>query len=190
VLINRGDGSFEARRDYPAGLQAFSVAVGDLNGDRKPDLAIGHFGEEDAGESTGTTVSVILNGGAGNFQIKRDYRTGRNPRSVAIGDLNGDHKPDLATANFGPDTVSVLINRGDGSFRAKLDYPAARGGAGSVAIGDLNEDRKPDLVIANLCCTVSCCSTGETAASSPSANTQRAARLGSATSTATVSRTW
>jgi hypothetical protein len=75
--------------------------------------------------------------------------------SVAIGDLNGDRRPDLATANYEPDTVSVLINRGDGSFRAKRDYRTAKGGAGSVVTGDLNGDRKPDLVIANPCCTVS-----------------------------------
>jgi hypothetical protein len=155
VLHNRGDGSFEAGGDYGAGVEALSVAIGDLNGDRRPDLAIGHFGLEDAGETPGTTVSVLLNWGDGSFQAKRDYRTGRNPVSVAIGDLNGDRRPDLATANYEPDTVSVLINRGDGSFRAKRDYRTARGGAGSVASGDLNGDRKPDLVIANLCCTVS-----------------------------------
>jgi hypothetical protein len=145
VLLNRGDGSFEAKRDYRAGPQAFSVAVGDLDGDRAPDLAIGHFGEEDAGETTGRTVSVLLNRGDGSFKAKRDYRTGINPRSVAIGDLNGDRKPDLATANFDASTVSVLINRGDGSFRVKRDYRAGRGGANSVAIADLNGDRKPDV---------------------------------------------
>ena len=36
--------------------------------------------------------------------------------SVAIGDLNGDRKPDLVTANADGPTVSVLLNRGDGSF--------------------------------------------------------------------------
>jgi hypothetical protein len=155
VLLNGGGGSFDASREYRAGLEAFSVAIGDLNGDRRPDLAIGHFGLEDAGETPGRTVSVLLNEGDGSFLAKRDYRTGTNPRSVAIADLNGDRKPDLATANFAPDTVSVLINRGDGSFHARRDYRTARGGAGSVASGDLNGDREPDLVIANLCCRVS-----------------------------------
>ena len=68
--------------------------------------------------------------------------------SVAIGDLNGDGKPDLATANGTTNTVSVLLNRGDGSFRAKLDYSTGHG-PGSVAIGDLNGDGKPDLATAN-----------------------------------------
>jgi hypothetical protein len=65
-----------------------------------------------------------------------------------IGDLNGDRKPDIATANGNnANTVSVLANRGDGSFAPKLDYRAA--GGYSLAIGDLNGDGRLDLVTAN-----------------------------------------
>jgi hypothetical protein len=61
------------------------------------------------------TVSVLLNTGDGSFGGKRDYRTGRSPASIAIADLNGDGKPDVATANE-RGTVSVLLGRGDGGF--------------------------------------------------------------------------
>ena len=48
--------------------------------------------------------------GSGSFQGKRDYATGSGPISVAIGDVNGDRKPELATANDDANTVSVLAN--------------------------------------------------------------------------------
>src|SRR5439155_10963871 len=75
------------------------------------------------------------------------YGTGSEPNSVAIGDLNGDGKPDLATANWNSNTVSVLLGNGDGNFGVKTDYGTGSGPL-SVAINDLNGDRKPDLATA------------------------------------------
>jgi hypothetical protein len=105
VLANRGNGSFQAKRDYATGRGPQSIAIGDLNSDGKADLATAIPNYGGAG-----TVSVLANRGNGSFQAKRDYATGRGPQSVAIGDLNGDGKPDLATANYYASTVSVLVN--------------------------------------------------------------------------------
>ena len=75
------------------------------------------------------------------FGANTDFATGTNPIPVAIGDLNGDGKPDLAVANYYSNTVSVLLGNGDGTFGAKTDF-----GTGSipfsVAIGDLNGGRQ------------------------------------------------
>jgi len=139
VLLNRGNGSFQAKVDYRTGSSPLSVEIGDLNGDGKPDLAIAN--------SEASTVSVLLNRGDGSFQAKADYRTGGAPELVVIGDLNGDGKPDLVTANGVPH-VAVLLNRGDGSFRAKRNY-GTEGLSFSVAMGDVNGDGKPDLATAN-----------------------------------------
>jgi FG-GAP-like repeat/PASTA domain/FG-GAP repeat len=115
-----------------------SVAVGDLSGDGQPDLATASDVED--------TVSVFLNKGRGRFRFSRDYGLGgaASPYSVVIGDLNGDGKRDLATANAGSDNVSVFLNQGDGTFRIRRAYATAEGPE-SIAIGDLNGDGKADL---------------------------------------------
>ncbi len=85
-----------------AGTRPISVAIGDLNGDGKPDLAVAN--------DTSSNVSILLGTGTGAFGSATDFAVGANPYSVAIGDLDGDGKPDLAVANTGSDNVSILIN--------------------------------------------------------------------------------
>jgi hypothetical protein len=93
-------------------------------------------------------VSVFFNQGDGTFEAPREQETGRYPNAVAIGDLNDDGAPDLATANYHSDTVSVLANWGDGSFVPRRDFRTGEG-PWSIAIGDLNGDGKPDLATAS-----------------------------------------
>src|SRR6266542_3511755 len=80
------------------------------------------------------------------FGAKTDFGTGDRPRSVAVGDFNGDGTLDLAVANRSG-TVSILLGTGTGSCGAKTDF--GTGGASSVAVGDFNGDGKLDLAVAN-----------------------------------------
>jgi hypothetical protein len=68
---------------------------------------------------------------------------------VAIGDVSGDGRADLAVANYSSSTVSVLLGNGAGGFAAKTDF-ATGAGAWSVAIGDVSGDGRADLAVANL----------------------------------------
>ena len=45
------------------------------------------------------------------FTAPRDFEVGSNPFSVARGDLSGDGKADLVTANYGSNSVSVALAR-------------------------------------------------------------------------------
>jgi hypothetical protein len=101
VLLNAGDGTFGSRHDYRAAGDLGSLAIDDVNGDRRPDLAIA--------DSNLNAISLFLDKGHGRFQRRRDYPTDFLPQDIAIADLNGDGRPDfLATATH---TVSVLLDR-------------------------------------------------------------------------------
>ncbi len=82
------------------------------------------------------------------FAPQVTYATGTNPRSVAIGDLTGDGRADLAVVNRSSNTVSVYTNTGSGSFAPQVTY-ATGSFPRSVAIGDLNGDGRADLAVAN-----------------------------------------
>ena len=138
--------SFAAKVDFPAGTNPRSIAIVDIDGDGKLDLAIANSGSN--------TVSVLRNIGSSgiiNFATKVDFITGTSPRSIAIGDIDGDEKPDLAVVNNGSNTVSVLRNTGSSSsisFATKVDFTVGTLPQ-SVSIGDLDGDGKLDLAIAN-----------------------------------------
>src|SRR5205085_1811046 len=85
--------------------------------------------------------------GDGTFQAQPTFATGTTPNAVALGDVNGDGKQDIVTAN-GIGTVSVLLGNGNGTFQAQLTF-AASGSPVFVALGDVNGDGKLDIVTAN-----------------------------------------
>ncbi len=156
VLRNTGTAagtvSFATKVDFTTGSGPYSVAIGDLDSDGKPDLATANFGSDNLSVLRNTTTAA----GTVSFATKVDFTTGGSPRSVVIGDVDGDGKPDLATANSGltANSVSVLRNTGTAagtvSFAAKIDFSAGfQTYPQSVAIGDLNGDGKPELVTAN-----------------------------------------
>lgn len=141
--------SFALKIDYPTGTTPFGPTVGDLDGDGKIDLVIPGYNDN--------TVSILHNtttSGSLSFASKVDIAAGTNPSHAAIGDLDGDGKPDLAVSNYGSGTVSVMRNlRVSGtlssvSFSSKIDF-----GIGSnsytVDLCDLDGDGKPDIVVSN-----------------------------------------
>lgn len=138
--------SFDDKVEYSTGTSPQSIAIADLDGDGKLDLAVGN--------RSGNSVSIFENTstiGTIGFADKVDYTTGSSPRSVAVQDLDDDERPDLVLANRSHNTLSVLKNTstiGTINFAAKVDFDAGTDPEYAV-IGDLDGDDKPDLIVAN-----------------------------------------
>jgi hypothetical protein len=143
VLLGNGDGTFQPARRYPAGSVPYTIAVGDFNGDGKLDVAVANIGYQGH-----PSISVLLGRGDGSFEQAKNYPSNNQPTKLAIGDFNGDGKPDLVVGNRLDGTVSVLLGNGDGTFQAPVTYAVGRVPY-SVAVGDFNKDGKKDLVVAN-----------------------------------------
>lgn len=89
---------------------SYGPAIGDLNGDGKPDIAIpaGNFG-----------VTILLNAGGGQFVTAAPIFNDFWPPTVAVtlGDFNGDGKLDVV---FGIANSSLwpVAGNGNGTFQA------------------------------------------------------------------------
>jgi fibronectin type 3 domain-containing protein len=145
--------SFASKVDFTTGLYPIGLVVSDVDGDGKPDIVVAN--------NHSNTLSVFKNTSfpgsitASSFASKVDFATGLGAEFVAIGDLDGDGKPDLAVTNYSSNTVSIFRNTGTAgaitvsSFAPKVDFTTGTN-PGYVVIGDIDGDRKPDLVVANL----------------------------------------
>ena len=144
--------SYAPKVDFPSGMSPVDLAISDLDGDGKPDIAVANFAS--------STVSVLRNTtGVGNitaasFAAAVNYGTGPNPYAMAVGDADGDGKPDLLTANTASNTVSILRNTAASgsiaasSFVSKVDFGTGIYPLG-VALGDLDGDGIAELASAN-----------------------------------------
>ena len=125
ILLGRGDGTFDRRPRQGEGIAAFALAVADLDDDGNQDLAVANNPNTKyiEGKDYGGNASILLGRGDGSFGARRNYGVGPRPVAIAAEDLDGDGRPDLATANRGSDDMSVLL-RGD--TRLSLTRSAGR----------------------------------------------------------------
>jgi hypothetical protein len=147
-------GTFLAPVVYPAGAQPQSVKIADVNGDGLPDIVVANLGPGADGKGS-AGVSILLQDSAhpGTFLAPVTYMTPPAAIDVAVGDLNGDGKPDLVVASLQPvptGSISVLLQdpAHPGMFLAATSYSGLSQPL-SVAIADLNHDGHPDIAVAD-----------------------------------------
>lgn len=143
--------SFAAKVDFATGWNSLYVAVGDLDGDGKPELVLANTNSDLVGVFRNTFTSGAIT--TSSFAPRVDFPTGQYPSGVAIGDVDGDGKPEIITANSGG-TISVLRSTAtigaltSTSFAPKVDF-AAGARPEAIAIADMDGDGKLDIVVSN-----------------------------------------
>lgn len=120
------------------------VAVGDLDGQAGPDLAVSCFYDG--------VVLVLAGDGKLGFRVIQRRRVGLQPLAPVIADVIGDRRADVLVPTLAADEhsgfASVLPNAGRGRFAER--YRIAVNQANSVAVADLNGDRRRDVVVSDV----------------------------------------
>jgi FG-GAP-like repeat len=152
ILLGDGKGGFRQPpgSPFPCGDSPFSVAIGDLNGDGIPDLAIVNSPSSTSDRSGQDGLTILIGDGKGGFRKMSGspFVTDKRPNMVAIGDLNGDGVGDAVVSNPDSDTITIFTMSRKGSLAARstLSVPGRPKG---IAIADLNGDGKTDIVVTN-----------------------------------------
>jgi len=164
LFIQQHDGTFRASAQPAFEADSLSEDIGasffDANGDGRQDLLVVSGGNEFWGEQDALRPRLYLNDGRGNFKRARDALPNifENGSCVAVGDFNGDGRPDLfigsrvVSKSYGMIPRSHLLeNDGTGRFTdVTLEKAPALSEAGMVSSAtwiDYDHDGKLDLVV-------------------------------------------
>jgi hypothetical protein len=99
-----GNVAFSSKVDYPVS-EIYSFSVGDVDGNGKPDMVLVNYPYNYVSVYINTSVPGNIS-----FAPNVNFNTGINPAHLAIADLDGDGKPDLAISNILDSTISLLRN--------------------------------------------------------------------------------
>ena len=152
TLLGNGDGTFQLPTPVTlSGNGGYNGVFADFNGDGFLDLADIDFGTNQ--------VTIYLSTSATAYASGVSPGGADQPCSMTAGDLNGDGRPEIVTANCYSDNISVYVNHGDGSFKAEFAYwgalnvalgDAANVWPEAVTIADVNGDGKADVISSNI----------------------------------------
>ena len=109
VVLGDGLGGFSAPLQFTLGNFPSDLTVADFNNDGKLDLAVS-IAQETSPSPLRSIIAVLLGDGNGGFGSPTNIPADRRAMRIIAGDLNGDARPDLITANQLPNNLTVAIN--------------------------------------------------------------------------------
>jgi len=154
VLLGDGQGNFGTPAQVPLSSHAGSSLVfGDFNGDGLLDFADNDYQSGQLTVYLGTSSNPQFAAAASYTTPDARYDGCAN----AVGDMTGDGKPEIVSANCGDNTVTIYVNNGDGTFQQGAYFAAANAGTGitpfiiptGVTIADVNGDGHGDVIVTN-----------------------------------------
>jgi len=144
TYLNSGSRSFKevGSNNLPMVDGALAV-VADFNGDGKDDVAVVVPGD--------TSIGIWYSRGDGTFYLADVLDSGAFVGAVfgglAVGDLDGDGRPDIAAGLAQNHEIVLLFNTGQGQFTRA--FVSSGGLTVNMIASDLNHNGKPDVVICN-----------------------------------------
>lgn len=140
LFLADAPGSFQPPQEIPCGVGLAEVHVVDLNLDGWRDLVVLNTGTNSQWGSDPGSVDIRFGTGGGEFGPPLRPNVGPLPSSVAIGDADGDRKPDLVVGSLGSSGVRLLRT----PFTQPTSIPTS-GAVRSVVLTELTGDTWLDV---------------------------------------------
>src|ERR1051325_9102015 len=139
--------SFSGRYVVPTGDGPIGTAVGDLDGDGLPDLAV----VTGYDHTLSIFSHVSFSGTNPVFSSRQDFATGAGGFNVVLADLNGDGKLDAIVVNLEANSLSIYHNvstPGQIDLAPRVDLTTGLS-RHHIGVADLDGDGRLDIVSAN-----------------------------------------
>lgn len=144
ILLGYGNGTFKNTTTYPIddGSTPQMITLGDFNNDSRPDIA--------ATFSSPSILSIYFGNADGTFKdpVKYQISESNQPSWIAISDLNGDQRLDIAVTDTRPNSIVIFFGSTNGIFSTpKLVQFGSIATPNAVVFSDFNNDGMPDIAV-------------------------------------------